>query len=125
MVRPSEIVRPPSLRPGDTIGVIAPASNVKPDWLAAGEAELLRLGFKTKHLDSIFEKSLYTAGSDQRRAEELNAMFADPEVKAIFGARGGYGTVRVLSKLNDKIIRANPKIVMGYSDITTLLIYLY
>jgi len=125
MVRPSEIVRPPALRPGDTIGVIVPASNLKSDWLAAGEAELHKLGFKTKHLDSILEKSLYTAGSDQRRAEEINAMFADPEVHAIFAARGGYGTVRILSLLNDQTIRANPKIVMGYSDITSVLIYLY
>ena len=125
MVRPSTIIRPPALRPGDTIGVIAPASNVKPDWLAKGEAELHRLGFKTKHLDSILDKSLYTAGSDQRRAEELNAMFADQSVRAIFAARGGYGAVRILPLLNDETIRANPKIVMGYSDITSLLIYLY
>src|SRR5947207_1062650 len=100
MVRPITIHKPPALRPGDTIGVVAPASNVKSDWLETGEAELHRLGFKTKHLDSIFAKSLYTAGSDARRAEELNTMFADPEVKAIFAARGGYGTIRALSGLD-------------------------
>jgi muramoyltetrapeptide carboxypeptidase len=125
MSRPSDIVKPAALRTGDTIGVVAPASNLKSDWLVAGEAELHRLGFKTKHLASILEKSLYTAGSDQRRAEELKAMFADPDVNAIIAARGGYGSVRMLSLLDDEIIRANPKIVMGYSDITSILIYLY
>ncbi|HZS47181.1 MAG TPA: LD-carboxypeptidase [Blastocatellia bacterium] len=125
MGKPIAICKPSALQPGDTIAVVAPASNLKPDWLSAGEAELHRLGFKTKHLDSIFSKALYTAGSDQRRAQELNAMFADPDVKAIFAARGGYGTVRALSGLDDQIIRDNPKIFMGYSDVTTLLIYLY
>jgi muramoyltetrapeptide carboxypeptidase len=116
--------RPPQLNPGDTIGVVAPASNVKRELLEAGTAELHRLGFKTKYFESIFDKHLYCAGTDGRRAEELNTMFADPDVKAIFAARGGYGAARVISLLDDATVSAHRKIFMGYSDITTLLLYL-
>jgi len=66
---------------------------------------------------------MYLAGSDKRRAEELMAMFNDPEVKAIFAARGGYGSVRLLPYLEEERLRAHPKIFMGYSDVTTLLVY--
>jgi muramoyltetrapeptide carboxypeptidase len=118
------LIKPPQLKPGDTIGIVAPASNIRRDLLEAGAAELHRLGFKTKSLDSIFTTQLYFAGNDERRAEELNAMFADPEVKAIFAARGGYGSIRLLPLLDEAVIAAHPKIVMGYSDITTLLLYL-
>jgi len=120
-----DVVRPPALLAGDTIGVVAPASNLKRDWFAAGVRELERLGFKVKYLDSIFEKGRFTAGSDRRRADEVNRMFADTEVKAIFAARGGYGSARILELLDNETISANPKIFMGYSDITTLLIFLY
>jgi len=117
-------IKSPQLRPGDTIGMVAPASNINRDLLDLGVAELHRLGFKTKYFDSIFAKRLYFAGTDQRRAEELNAMFVDPDIKAIFAARGGYGAARVIPLLDEAIIGAHPKIFMGYSDITTLLLYL-
>jgi muramoyltetrapeptide carboxypeptidase len=117
-------IKPPQLRLGDTIGIVAPASNIKRELLEAGIAELHRLGFKTKYFDSIFTKRLYFAGTDQRRAEELNAMFADPDVTAIFAARGGYGAARLIPLLDESVIGAHPKIFMGYSDITTLLLYL-
>lgn len=119
------MVKPPRLQPGDTIGIVAPASNIQRALLEAGVRELERLGFRTKFFDSIFEQWRYTAGRDQRRAQEINAMFADPEVKAIVAARGGYGTVRLLSSLDRDVIQANPKIFMGYSDISTLLIYFH
>ncbi|MCS6805736.1 MAG: LD-carboxypeptidase [Acidobacteriota bacterium] len=117
------MTKPPRLQLGNTIGVVAPASNIQPALLEAGIRELERLGFRTKFFDSIFDKWRYTAGSDERRAGELNAMFADPDVNAIIAARGGYGTVRLLPLLDRDVIRANPKIFMGYSDISTLLIY--
>ncbi|RMG54537.1 MAG: LD-carboxypeptidase [Acidobacteria bacterium] len=116
-------VKPLRLQPGDLIGIVAPASNVKPAWLEAGITELHRLGFRTRFLDSIFDRRRYTAGDDRRRAQELAHMFADPEVKAIFAARGGYGSVRVLPLLDRHTIEAHPKIFMGYSDVTTLLLY--
>jgi len=117
-------IKPAHLKPGDTIGIAAPASNIKRELLEAGVRELERLGFQTKYFSSIFEKELYTAGPDHRRARELISLFADPEVRAIFAARGGYGSARIIKLLNEEIIRAHPKIFMGYSDITTLLIYL-
>lgn len=117
------MIKPPLLQPGNLIGIVAPASNIKRERLEAGIAELHRLGFRTKYLDTILEKSRYTAGPDERRAQELNAMFADAEVKAIFAARGGYGCARILPLLDGEVIRAQPKIFMGYSDISTLLLY--
>ncbi len=117
------MIKPPALCPGDVIGIVAPASDIKPERLAAGARELERLGFRVKFLPSIFAREMYLAGSDRRRAEELMAIFGDPEVKAIFAARGGYGSVRLLPYLDEEIVRAHPKIFMGYSDITTLLVY--
>jgi len=117
------VIKPPALRPGDVIGVVAPASDIKPERLAAGARELERLGFRVKFSPSIFAREMYLAGSDQRRAEELMAMFGDPEVRAIFAARGGYGSVRLLPYLDEEALRAHPKIFMGYSDLTTLLVY--
>jgi muramoyltetrapeptide carboxypeptidase len=82
------------------------------------------LGFKAKYVPTNFEKTRYMAGPDARRAEELNTMFADADVKAVFAARGGYGAVRLLALLDEQVIASHPKIFMGYSDITTLLVYL-
>src|SRR5262249_32587089 len=67
----------------------------------------------------------YTAGSDERRAEEMMQAFADPEVKAVWAARGGYGVMRILKMLDDELLQANPKIFIGYSDLTALHLYLY
>jgi len=117
------MIKPPRLQAEDLIGIVAPASNIKLELLEAGIAELHRLGFRTKYFDSILEKARYTAGTDERRAQELNAMFADPEVKAIVAARGGYGCARILPLLDREVIGAHPKIFMGYSDISTLLLY--
>jgi len=117
------MIKPPALRPGDVIGVVAPASDVKPERLEAGARELERLGFRVTFSPTIFSREMYLAGSDRRRAEEVMAMFADPEVKAIFAARGGYGSVRLLPYLDEEMLRAHPKIFMGYSDVTTLLVY--
>ncbi|GBC77141.1 putative murein peptide carboxypeptidase [bacterium HR08] len=117
------MIKPPVLRPGDLIGIVAPASDVRPERLAAGARELERLGFRVTYAPSIFARQMYLAGSDTRRAEELMAMFDDPDVKAIFAARGGYGSVRLLPYLDEERLRAHPKIFMGYSDITTLLVY--
>ncbi|MGA2903796.1 MAG: LD-carboxypeptidase [Candidatus Korobacteraceae bacterium] len=119
-----ERVRPQPLRPGDTVGIIAPASGFHGDDLEAGCAELLRLGYQPFYLPSIFERQLYFAGSVQRRLGELHQMFSRPEVKAIFCARGGYGCNYLLPYLDLELVRANPKIFAGCSDVTTLLTYL-
>jgi muramoyltetrapeptide carboxypeptidase len=121
---PSTRVKPPALRPGDTIGIVAPASNVKRDALEAGCEGLRRVGYRPFYFDSILEQDLYFAGSVERRARELEAMFARDDVRAIFCARGGYGSNYLLQALNLQIIKSHPKIFVGYSDLTSLLTYL-
>jgi len=116
-------VKPPALRPGDTIGIVAPASNVKRDDLEAGCTALQSAGYRPVYIDSIFDRDLYFAGSAQRRARELEEMFTRDEVRAILCARGGYGANYLLQDLELDKIRSHPKIFVGYSDITTLLTY--
>jgi muramoyltetrapeptide carboxypeptidase len=117
-------IKPPALQPGDTIGIVAPASNLKPDLLEAGCTALRVMGYKPFYFESIFEKDLYFAGSAERRARELEEMFARSEVRAVVCARGGYGTNYLLETLNLETIKAYPKIFVGYSDITSLLTYI-
>ncbi len=117
-------IRPPALLPGDTVGIVAPASNIDPKALAAGCAALRKLGYVPYYLDSIFERDLFFAGSVARRVGELEHMFANPEVRAIVCARGGYGTNHLLPHLDLRVLLANPKPFIGYSDITTLLTWL-
>ena len=116
-----QLVKPPALRPGDTIGIVAPASNVKQADLEAGCAALHQAGYKTFHLDSILERDLYFAGTAGRRKRELEEMFDRDEVRAILCARGGYGSNYLLQELDWKKIANHPKIFVGYSDITCLL----
>jgi len=116
-------VKPPALRPGDTVGIVAPASNMKRGDLEAGCKGLRRAGYRPFYFESIFEQDLYFAGSVQRRARELEEMFAREEVRAIVCARGGYGANYLLEALDLEKIKAHPKIFVGYSDVTTLLTY--
>jgi muramoyltetrapeptide carboxypeptidase len=121
---PISRIKPPRLQPGDTIGIVAPASNIKRELLEAGCAALRRLGYKPFYFDSILDKNLYFAGSVDRRAHELDEMFTRDDVRAIVCARGGYGANYLLDTLNLEKIKAHPKIFVGYSDITTLLTHL-
>ncbi|HUO24705.1 MAG TPA: LD-carboxypeptidase [Candidatus Aquilonibacter sp.] len=126
MVSSSPIVprlKPSALRPGDTIGIVAPASNIKRGDLEAGCSALQQAGYKPFYLDSILEHDLYFAGSVRRRAGELQEMFARDDVRAIVCARGGYGANYLLPALDLAKIKAHPKIFVGYSDITALLTY--
>lgn len=107
------------------MGIIAPASGFRRDEFEAGCAELVRLGYKPFYLQSIFERDGYFAGSLRRRIDEFHEMFSRPEVKAILCARGGYGCNNLLPHIDINLVRANPKIFAGCSDITTLLTYLY
>jgi muramoyltetrapeptide carboxypeptidase len=117
-------VKPPALHQGDTVGIIAPASNVKPADLEAGCEALRRAGYRPFYLDSIFKQDLYFAGSVDRRARELEAIFSREDVRAIICARGGYGANYLLDSLPLSTIQAHPKIFVGYSDATALLTYL-
>ncbi len=116
-------IKPPALQPGDTVGIVAPASNVDRELLEAGCAALRKLGYKPFYFDSIFERDLYFAGSATRRARELEEMFLRDEVRAIVCARGGYGANYLLDILDLEKVKAQPKIFVGYSDLTTLLTY--
>lgn len=116
-------VKAPALRPGDTVGIVAPASNIKKADLEAGCAALQRAGYRPFYFDSIFDQDLYFAGSVDRRARELADMFARDDVRAIICARGGYGANYLLKQLNLDKIKSHSKIFVGYSDITALLTY--
>jgi muramoyltetrapeptide carboxypeptidase len=113
--------KPPALRPGDTVGIVAPASNVKRDELEAGCEALRRAGYRPFYLDSILDQDLYFAGFVDRRVRELEEMFVRDEVRAILCARGGYGANYLLQTLDFHRVKAHSKIFVGYSDITTLL----
>ena len=116
-------VKPPALKPGDMVGVVAPASNVRRGDLEAGCEGLRRAGYRPFYFDSILDQDLYFAGSVERRSRELEEMFAREEVRAIVCARGGYGANYLLPVLDLEKIKAHPKIFVGYSDQTALLIY--
>ena len=123
-------VKPKALKEGDTVAIVAPASNLKSDYLKRGVSELEKLGFKVRYDADILSKDRYTAGSDERRARELMNAFADPEIKAVWAARGGYGSMRLLQRLDQEILKLQPlklqpKIFIGYSDITALHLYFY
>ena len=118
-------VRPPSLKPGDTMGIVAPAGPFEPDKFMKGKAVLESMGFQTIFDESIFQKNGFLAGTDFQRADQVNHLFADPSVQAIICARGGYGSMRILSLLDFETIQENPKIFLGFSDISALLSVLY
>jgi muramoyltetrapeptide carboxypeptidase len=117
-------IKPPALHPGDSVGIVAPASSFKREEFEAGCDALRRMGYTPVFDKSIFAHDLYFAGSVERRARELEQMFSRADGKAIVCARGGYGSNYLLSELNLQKIAAHPKIFMGYSDNTTLLTYL-
>ncbi|MGH9939615.1 MAG: S66 peptidase family protein, partial [Blastocatellia bacterium] len=125
MTQHAPIIKPAALRIGDTVAIVAPASNLKADYLARGVAEIERLGFRAQYEPGILDKARYTAGDDGRRANELMRAFADPEIKAVWAARGGYGSMRLFDLLDEKALGRRPKIFIGYSDMTALSLYFY
>jgi muramoyltetrapeptide carboxypeptidase len=114
-------IKPPALRLGDKVGVVAPASNLKRELLEAGCEGLRRAGYEPFYFESILERDLYFAGSPERRARELEDMFVRDDIRAIVCARGGYGSNYLLPVIDWKKIAAHPKIFVGYSDLTSLL----
>src|SRR5215469_8006943 len=116
-----QIVKPPVLRPGDTVGIVAPASNIKRADLDAGCEALRRAGYRPVYNESILDRDLYFAGSVGRRVRELEEMFERDDVRAIVCARGGYGANYLLNELDVDKIKTHPKVFVGYSDLTSLL----
>jgi len=118
------LLRPPSVKEGDVVGVVAPAGPVDRVQLEIGLQVIRSMGFKPLLGRHIHARLRFMAGSDKDRAQDLMDMFSNPDVRAIFCARGGYGANRILSHLKPDKIRAHPKILVGSSDITLLLHFL-
>jgi muramoyltetrapeptide carboxypeptidase len=116
-----KILKPPALKKGDVIGIVSPASS--PDdftRIEQGVKYLESLGYRVKLGKHIFKRYGYLSSTDDERADDLNEMFADEKVKAIICVRGGYGTPRLLDKVDYNLIKKKQKIFVGYSDITAL-----
>ncbi len=111
---------PASLNPGDCIGIISPSGVVDCERLQPGIDYLKKVGFKVMSGEHIYKKNRYLAGSDQERLSDLHDMFSNPEISAIFVARGGYGSARLLDNVDYSLIRNNPKNLSGFSDTTAL-----
>jgi len=114
------LLRGKALKKGDTVGLITPGSFIPERDLAKAERNMEALGLTVKRGKHLRELRGFNAGTDAQRLEDLHAMFADPDVDAIWCARGGYGCTRLLPDIDFDLIRQNPKILIGYSDITAL-----
>jgi muramoyltetrapeptide carboxypeptidase len=120
------LIKPKALKPGDTIGIIAPASYVeKQADIDEARTTIEGLGFRTVFGTHVSERFGYLAGSDHARAEDVNAMFRRKDVDGIIALRGGWGCLRMIPYLDYAMIRRHPKVIMGYSDITTMLNAIY
>ncbi len=119
----STLLKPKRLKPGDTVGIVAPATHT-PSLEEITDAKLLleQLELKPIFGRTFQDKSGNKTKPPELRAQEINEMFSNPEINAIFSIRGGYGSVAILDKIDYELIRKNPKIFLGYSDITALLI---
>jgi muramoyltetrapeptide carboxypeptidase len=124
-IKEKKSIKPRCLMPGDTVGIVAPAGPFDPKKFMKGKAVLESMGFRTFFDEDIFQKHGFFAGTDVQRADQVNRLFADPAVQAVVCARGGYGSMRILRFLDFKIIQNNPKIFVGFSDISVLLFILH
>lgn len=118
-------IKPPALNEGSTIGIVAPASGVNGGEVSGAVATLRRLGFNVKTGQHLSKGFGYLAATDDKRAEEFMRFVLDPEIDCIMAVRGGYGVMRILPAIDFDAIRANPKIIIGYSDITALVNAVY
>jgi muramoyltetrapeptide carboxypeptidase len=118
------MLKPPSLQPSSVIGVVAPASPVRREFLEKGVGELESLGFRVRLSSRLYERTRYTAGDSRARVDDLLELWDDPGVDGVFCARGGYGSLQMLEHLESSRFCSQPKVFMGSSDITALLCYL-
>jgi muramoyltetrapeptide carboxypeptidase len=116
------MIKPSALKPNATIGIVSPSSWLNEPDLKTAVSVFENKGYKLVLGESVFLKEFTYAGTPQERADDINNMFANPDIDAIICARGGYGANRVLPLLDYDLIQENPKIFMGYSDITAFLI---
>src|SRR6476646_6747743 len=118
------LLRPPPLQKGDTIGVVAPSYAPHGAWLQRGVKAMEEAGFNILLEAEVERERRFHHREDEQRAENLMKMWSNPEVKAVIAATGGYGAVRVIPYLDPDVFRRNPKIFVGYSDITALHLWL-
>ncbi|MGE5499272.1 MAG: S66 peptidase family protein [Syntrophothermus sp.] len=116
-----QVIKPPRLKKGDTVALVAPGGYLRKGELKDSVDNLEKLGFKVVYTEKINKRYGYLAGHDEERAADLMEMFTRKDVDAIMCARGGYGSTRILHMLDYNLIKSNPKILIGYSDITALL----
>ncbi len=116
----TKLIKPKRLKAGDTVGIIAPSSGVDQADLDKALQNMADLGLKTKLGKSVSKVNGFLAGNDKERLEDLHQAFADKTIDAIWCVRGGYGATRFLPNIDYNLIRKNPKIFIGYSDITAL-----
>ena len=115
------VVKPPRLKKGDLIGLVSPASApTSADKIEGSVRYLESRGYRVKVGEHVAKTCGYLAGTDQERAADFNSMLADPQVKAVFALRGGYGTPRLLPLIQSRLLARQPKIISGFSDITAL-----
>ncbi len=118
MNRPANI--PPPLKHGDTVGITSISGTVNTEKLYEGISVIEQMGFRVKLSENIFNTHGYHAGTDEERASGLNDFLADPDVRAVFFARGGYGAYRIIDCVDYNSLKADPVILLGYSDLTFL-----
>ena len=111
---------PPRLRPGDRIGVVAPSGPVLRRYVIAGLRVLEQAGYRPRVGRHLYDRRGHLAGSDAARAEDLNRMLRDPDIRCVLMARGGYGAMRIATQVDWQAMRRDPKIFAGYSDATFL-----
>ncbi len=118
-------IKPQRLTKGDTIGLIAPGSGIGRLSFEKAIANLKKLGFKPHYTKNLRVNKSFLGGTDQQRVDDIHYMFSNTDVKGILCIRGGYGSNRLLPLIDYELIRNNPKVFMGYSDITALLYGIY
>ena len=114
------MIKPKALKRGDTVGVLAPSSPTAEKKVKDAKEQLEALGFQVQLAPSCHSKHGYLAGTDELRAEDINEMFREQRIDGIFCLRGGYGAPKILNRINFDIVKDNPKVFIGYSDITAL-----
>ena len=120
--KPNKLIQPPYLKVGDTVAIVAPAGILKhrTDEIEKAKKLLESWGLNTIVGKNVFNQAYHFAGSDEERRDDIQKAMDDPKIAAIWCARGGYGTVRILDKLNYEKFKKHPKWIIGYSDITAL-----
>lgn len=116
--------KPPPLRKGDVIAIFAPAGPVDPKKLSRGVARLASAGYVPEIADGVLSEDGYLAGDDDHRAAQASWAISLPEARAVMAARGGYGTTRILPRIDWKKMMRRPRLVIGYSDVSAILAYL-